>query len=40
MLTRTGPFRGVNPHATLISAGVVLAFVALTLALPARSAAW
>lgn len=40
MLTKTGPFRGVNPHATLISAGVVLAFVALTLALPTRSAAW
>lgn len=40
MIVRSGFFRGVNPHSTLISASVVLAFVAIVLALPARSAAW
>lgn len=40
MVIKSGLFRGVNPYSSLISAGVVLLFVLITLALPTGSAAW
>ncbi len=40
MIVRSGPFRGINPFSALISAGIVLLFVLVTLGLPERSASW
>jgi choline/carnitine/betaine transport len=40
MVLQSGPFRGVNPYSSLISATLVLAFVIVTLALPTQSAQW
>lgn len=40
MVIKSGFFRGVNPYSSLISAGVVLLFMVITLAFPTSSAAW
>jgi len=40
MVIQSGPFRGINPHTSLIAAAVVMAFVMATLAFPASASEW
>ncbi|MFQ8433319.1 BCCT family transporter [Amaricoccus sp. W119] len=38
MVIQSGPFRGINPYSSLISAAVVFVFIAVTLGFPEQSA--